>query len=315
MDPKLAFFCAKYLKYMMDVKVASPHTVRAYTLDLAQFLGWEGFRNYFYGPDFMAQKWHPSCEFSTVIEQALRDQIGRCHGQWQGLKAATRQRKYACVKGLLAWFYTEGIIHRDLSLLLHLTKVPTTIPHFLSVDEARVVLQTALRLHRQQASTESRQTLLLFLLLYGGGLRLSEACGLRWSDLQSREQTARVLGKGNKERLVVLPVWVMQVVQDLRSSEGFVLGSSSGPLSSSRGYQLIRRLGAHAALAKPLHPHALRHSFATHMLSSGGDIRSLQELLGHASLRTTQRYTHLSLDDLSRTLESCHPLSQKKEDC
>ncbi len=149
----------------------------------------------------------------------------------------------------------------------------------------------------------------LVLLLYGGGLRVSEAAQLRWKNLVAESQSIRVVGKGARERVVALPDSVWKALAALERKNEFVFGEA---LSNRKAYEWIRQAGQTAKLLKPLHPHALRHSYATHLLTSGADLRVLQELLGHKSLAATQKYTHLSLDHLARSMEKHHPLSASK---
>jgi integrase/recombinase XerC/integrase/recombinase XerD len=152
----------------------------------------------------------------------------------------------------------------------------------------------------------------MILLLYGGGLRISEACSLRWSDMEmAGERSLRVAGKGGRQRVVTVPELTWSALQALPHEGRFVFGGEC-ELSSRKAYEWVRQAGARAGLLKPLHPHALRHSYATHLLSSGADLRVLQELLGHRSLAATQKYTHLSLDHLARAMEKHHPLSASK---
>jgi integrase/recombinase XerC/integrase/recombinase XerD len=170
--------------------------------------------------------------------------------------------------------------------------------NFLSVDEALSLLKV---LH-------DPMTRALVLLLYGAGLRVSEACLLKRKNLVESGRALRILGKGGHERLVALPESAWRALMALPSQGEYVL-SGDKPLHPRAAYELVRQAGLEAGLLRPLHPHALRHSFATHMLSSGADLRVLQELLGHRSLAATQKYTHLSIDQLARTLEKHHPLS------
>jgi integrase/recombinase XerC/integrase/recombinase XerD len=195
----------------------------------------------------------------------------------------------------------EKILSEDLSLRLVSAKVPHKLPHFISADEA-ISLLRALPAGPQRV---------LILLLYGGGLRVSEACGLRWRDLVTDSHALRVHGKGGRTRIVALPALAWRALADLPRAGEFVFGSDQA-LDSRLAYEWVRQAGRTAGLLQPLHPHALRHSYATHLLSSGTDLRVLQELLGHRSLAATQKYTHLSLDHLARALEKHHPLSASK---
>ncbi|MFN8945266.1 MAG: tyrosine-type recombinase/integrase, partial [Pseudobdellovibrionaceae bacterium] len=148
---------------------------------------------------------------------------------------------------------------------------------------------------------------ILFYLLYGCGLRVSEACQMKWSDLNFSSKTITVLGKGNKQRLITAPKIVFELLGKLKKPKSvFLFGDP--PMDRRKAYELVRKSGIQAGLMKPLHPHALRHSFATHLLTSGADLRVLQELLGHSSMSATEKYTHLSTDHLANTLATKHPL-------
>ena len=217
------------------------------------------------------------------------------------MSPASRNRKAAAVRGFLKWAFAEKHFDEDWSTRLVSCKVPQKLPHFISVDEALSLLR-ALPPGRERT---------LVLLLYGGGLRVSEACGLRWKDLVRDSKSLRVMGKGGRERVVALPDLAWEAVVALPqggSSATYILGGER-PLSTRAAYEMVRTGGARAGLLRPLHPHALRHSYATHLLTSGADLRVLQELLGHRSLAATQKYTHLSLDHLARAMEKHHPLS------
>lgn len=281
---------AKYLKSLESVESASAHTLRAYKNDLFQaFGGSEGVA--------LAPGW--------LLEKAQEAQKN-----WGGLAAATRNRKVAALKSFFRYLSEQKLLKEDLAIKLASPKVPKKIPHFLSVDEATAVLK---RLEKDALESEAFETsLLLFLLLYGAGLRISEACALSWKQVAGDFKTARLKGKGGRERLVAFPAPVTALLRKWKkSSDGGVFVWGSKPLDTRKAYEMIRQAGARAGLLKNLHPHALRHSFATHLLSSGANLRTLQELLGHASLQATEKYTHLGLHELARTLEKHHPLGKK----
>ncbi len=237
----------------------------------------------------------------TWDEKTVLELIQKGQATWASLKPASRNRKWAAVRGFLRWLFEEKLINNSMESRLHSAKIPTRLAHFLSVDEA-IALVKSLKDPRVRA---------LVLLLYGGGLRVSEACGLRWKDLKKDSRSILVRGKGGKERLVSLPHSCWKAITGMPAGGKYVL-SAEIPLSTRKAYEWVRRAGIDAKLMRPLHPHALRHSFATHLLSSGADLRVLQELLGHSSLAATQKYTHLSIDHLARSLEKHHPLSASK---
>lgn len=291
-NTELSIEICKYLKYMDNIKSASPHTLQAYELDLHQA--------------FAEQQGDTSSHSNK--SEILLTWTRQAQTRWSRLSLGSRNRKAATLKSFFRWAFQTGFLDQDLSLQIHCPKVPQTIPHFISVDEALAIFKTFI----SSTDQESLQEEVLFLLLYGGGLRVTEACTLKWTQIQFSQRSLRILGKGNKERIVVLPVTAIQKLQKLSqiSYDPFVFGEK--PLHRRKAYEWIKCRGIKAGLQAALHPHALRHSFATHLLSGGVNLRILQELLGHQSLSATQKYTHLSLDSLSRMMEAHHPLGDKK---
>ena len=231
---------------------------------------------------------------------------------WGRLALASQNRKLACVKSFLRWLFEEGMIDRDLHSNIRLPSVPQKLPHYLSVDEALCLVQTLQKAVVQKPTLGNKKDLLLILLLYGVGLRVSEACQLRWDQVEGT--VLRIDGKGGRERLSVMPEMVLKSLKayksdlDMGSQGKFVLA-----MPVRRAFNRVRYWGMRAGLNKPISPHILRHSFATHLLGSGSDLRSLQELLGHRSLVATQKYTHLNISHLAKTLEDRHPLHKHKK--
>ncbi len=303
----LAEYASKYLKYLEDVQSASAYTIKSYAKDLQQFLGPLGAGKELYPPlnSQKVRKVFPSD--SETMENLLRDLSRRALKSWAGLKVSSRQRKVACLKSFFRWLYEKGHTPNNLSSQLRSPRSGgRPLPHFLSLDEALALIRCL-----EQAAPDHQdgpKAAALILLLYGGGLRVSEACQLRWAQIHWEVKAVQVLGKGGRERLVALPDLVFFWLKKLSPQGEFIWGSA--PLNPRVAYSWVRAWGERARLLKPLNPHALRHSYATHLLSSGMDLRVLQELLGHQSLVATQRYTHLSIDQLSRTMEEYHPLGE-----
>ena len=312
----LYFLIESFLKSLALVQSASPLTLQAYWSDLQQAFLWpmedqspiwgpqpgQGFA--IEGPAFVGGATGPHWSETDLLQQAKAAQH-----RWAPLAPSSRNRKVATLKSFFSWLYQEKYLSIDLSYRLKTPKIPQRLPHFISVDEVTAVLTTfpnemTLKEHRKRS---------LFLLLYGGGLRVSEACRLPWTALSSKH--LRILGKGQKERLVPFPRLAFVALNELRKHSDqrneFIFGDH--PLSPRVAYEWIRQMGHEAGLINSLHPHALRHSFATHLLSGGANLRTLQELLGHQSLRATEKYTHLSIDQLARTMEKTHPLGVQKK--
>jgi site-specific recombinase XerD len=269
----------KFLKFLEDIETASPHTIKSYKKDLEQ-----AFFN---------------LEDQQLTEDLLLSKARQAMTRWGTLSPASRNRKSATLKSYFNYLYEQQkLIKRPLAELIHTTKVPKKLPHYLSVDEAISCLKVA-----------TGKEKILFLLLYGAGLRVSEACNLKWKEISFSEKIIRVWGKGKKQRIVALPQNVLLELKRVEEKSPFVFGNK--PLDPRTAYDWVKKMGIHAGLLKPLHPHALRHSFATHLLSSGANLRTLQELLGHKSLQATEKYTHLEVDQLARTMEKHHPLAKK----
>ena len=297
---------SKYLKYKENIESCSSETRRAYNLDLKQaFL----------------QKNTNIFDLKTSVEQAsdLWNLARPALSRWGNLSLASRNRKIATLKSFFNWLFNERLTTKNYAEQLICPKVPKKIPHFLSLDEVLAVLHfyTQEQNHEVDSTFKNKTELLrsktLFLLLYGGGLRISEACNMQWKHIHFDERKILVKGKGNKERFCVVPEYTMTTLKKLKTDNektDFVFGNQ--PLHSRVGYEIIRSIGKKVGLMNPLHPHALRHSFATHLLASGANLRTLQTLLGHDSLQATEKYTHLNVDHLARLIEQTHPLAKGK---
>ncbi len=284
---------SKFMKYLENVESCSDLTLKAYWLDLGQAF-----------PELAGPVKAPkNYQESELLAAARQAQLG-----WGKLSPASRNRKAATLKSFFGYLFREGVLERDLASQIHSPKVPKKLPHFISVDEVISILQSFDR----DTDGITKQEKLLFLLLYGAGLRVSEACNLQWKNVDLQQRVLRILGKGGKERIVAIPQNLADYLKSEKSKSHseFIWGAE--PLNSRTAYEWIRQRGVKAGLLRPIHPHALRHSFATHLLASGANLRTLQELLGHESLTATEKYTHLGVDQLARTLESHHPFGQKK---
>lgn len=215
-------------------------------------------------------------------------------------KPASRARKAAALRGFFDWALKSGYTKKAFSLKLGKYKIPRKLPHFISVDEALVIFKSV-----------KAEDQLLFLLLYGSGLRISEAASVQLSKIDFSASTIEVLGKGGKYRKAVLLPVTMDLIKNLKSEKYIFENTQKEHLSTRTLFERVRQMGLHAGLSRPLHPHMLRHSYATHLLEGGADLRHIQVLLGHSSLQTTERYTHVALDKLASNLEAKHPLSKK----
>lgn len=286
---------SKYLKYMENVKFSSPHTLRAYKNDLSEIFNEDS----------------PQKAFEEDLKKYLLSHLSI----WKDKKLSTRNRKIGTLKSFMGYLFEEKITETNIAEALPSPKVPKKIPHFLSFDEVLSCLSFYKKSLNQEASEAEKikikQQQLLFLLLYGGGLRISEACQLKWSEINFLQKSLRIKGKGNKERIVILPDMVNEELKNCKrhTETTFVFGEA--PLNTRVGFEWIRQTGIKSGLIKNLHPHALRHSYATHLLTSGANLRVIQTLLGHESLVATEKYTHLSLNQLYHVMQTHHPLGKK----
>ncbi|OQW48415.1 MAG: hypothetical protein A4S09_04355 [Proteobacteria bacterium SG_bin7] len=285
-----------YIKYIEKIKTLSRHTCKAYSVDLHQV--------------FLEKN---SNKILEINETQFLKKIRETQNSWGKLSLASRNRKASTLKAFAHWLTQRGYLKRDIAHQIVAPRVPRKIPHFISIDETLALLKIAIqqkKIKNENEKKRSNQQLLLLGLLYGGGLRISEACNIQFSDIDVSRRVIKVTGKGKKQRLITLPqIFWEQIRNQQIKKEKFLFGEK--PLNPRIGYRLVRDLGIKAGLSKPLNPHALRHSFATHLLSEGVNLRTLQELLGHNSLQTTQKYTHLSIDKLTQVMEDYHPLGRK----
>ncbi len=304
----LGEYLCKYLEYLDFQSALSPHSLRAYSTDVLQVFQLDSLY-IVSGPkingecDYFVQ----SNENQTII-MSYEDWTARGLEKlrsWDDISVKSRKRKISSLNGFLNWLRSyHGI---DLGLKVEAPRgVHRKLPHFLSMDECMGILS---HLNSPPLTDLKQVQKKLFTLLYGCGLRISEACEVKWENFSFSQRTLKVRGKGNKERLVVIPKSVSRYLQSLDRKGPYIWGDKALPTRTA--YQRVKDMGKAADLIKPLHPHALRHSYATHLLSSGSDLRVLQQLLGHQSLAATELYTHLDMDQLANTMESHHPLSNE----
>lgn len=305
----MSLFAAKYLNIHSFTGSHTRHTSKSYAIDINQLLTHLELKNVDFIDNKNQYKENKRAPLYIYSDQELLDSTLKMMNNWAHLKPATKNRKVAALKAFFGWLFDEGHLEKNISGRLVCPKVPRKIPHFLSVDEVLSVIQ-----HFKQEAKDpekNQRNFCLFLLLYGGGLRVSEACELLSKNFNFKKSTIKVLGKGQKERMISLPPLVSAHIKKLGSKSKYIFGEKA--LNPRTAYNIIRTAGLKAGLMKPLNPHALRHSYATHLLSSGSNLRIIQELLGHDSLTTTEKYTHLSIQQLSESLNTFHPLSKDSD--
>lgn len=243
------------------------------------------------------------------------------------LSASSVARKVAALRTFYRWMRRSGIVRKNVADELASPKVRKPLPTFVSVDAAAQVVEVPTergeREHLVSDPAFALRDRAMLEVLYGSGLRVGELVGLNLNDVDLDAGSARVLGKGSKERIVplgeksVLALREYLTVRDaLRSKRrppdpvALFRNATGGRLTTRSVQNFVRKWGALGAGRGDLHPHALRHSCATHLLDGGADLRAIQEMLGHSSLSTTQRYTHVSVEHLLKVYDAAHPLAR-----
>ena len=304
MDP-----LASFLAYLRVEKNVSPATVKAYTTDLEQFTA-------FLCAEYGGEGEPGSLDLSLVNLRSVRAFLG--HLSSLGLQPSSLARKLAALRSFFRYLNRESVLEGNPARTLPSPAVPGKLPPVLTVDEAfRLV----------EGSSGSRKSRLrdraILELLYSSGLRVGELTGLNVEDLDTPGGLVRVRGKGRRERLVPLGSKAAVALSRYRNEERKRLAGSPSPiflnlrggrLSSRSVHRLVVAITSGQGWKRRVSPHSLRHSFATHLLSGGADLRAIQEMLGHRSLSTTQKYTRVNIDQLTEAYDKAHPRSRKKTD-
>jgi len=289
-----------YLRHLRDERRLSPHTLSAYRRDLRLFL------------DYCDRG---SIELAALDSYAVRQFAAECHRR--GLSPRSIARRLSAVRRFLGYLVQHDAINSNPAVGVQAPKPARRLPATLDTDQVAGLLA----LEGDDTFTVRDRAMLE--LLYSSGLRLSELVGLDLVDLDLPDQTVRVTGKGNRTRVVpvgrmaiaALKSWIEQRVPMAGIDEQALFVSQRGTRLAARTVQARLKLWAKrqgAGLA--IHPHMLRHSFATHMLESSGNLRAVQEMLGHASISTTQIYTHLDFQHLAHIYDQSHPRARRRDD-
>ncbi|WP_419787692.1 tyrosine recombinase XerC [Pseudodesulfovibrio sp.] len=294
-----------FLGYLSVEKGYSKATVRAYGTDLEQF-------------ELFLERTKGTLEKpGRITREHVRGFLADLHRQ--SISKTSMGRKLSSLRAYFKYLMRHKVIGKDPMFGLHNPKQEKRNPQALNVDQAVSLMEAAV-----EPDPEGLRDIALAEVLYGSGLRISEALGLDLNDVDS--DVIRVVGKGSKERIVPLSDMAVQrlrrymeqrhaLLGDDYSEQALFLGSRTGTrLNRRQANRIVERLAKLAGLPTDVHPHMLRHSFATHLLEAGADLRSVQELLGHERLTTTQRYTHLDMQRLMQVYDRAHPRSGGNSD-
>lgn len=294
---------ARWADSLRYEKNLSRHTLRAYSADVTGFIA------------FLANHNEKPPGLNDLSETSLRDfRSWMSRRAMDGASAATRARSLSGVKNFLSWLDRQGIMHNAAAKTVRSPKLPHKLPRPLSIRQAFVVLD-----NMEGDDWTGERDRALFTLLYGSGLRIDEALSLNIEDLP-RDGFMIVRGKGNKERQVPVLDAVIDAINRYRAACPFAetpgrplfLGVQGKRLNQGVAQKILRDLRGQLQLPETATPHALRHSFATHLLQKGANLREIQEMLGHASLRSTQRYTEINAAELIAVYKAAHPRNKSE---
>ncbi len=313
----------EFLVYLAVEESASDHTIRAYRTDLTHFAcflaAWTGGVDADYRGQPPGRRGTRRAKAAAPEETrtlaageietaAVRAWLARMHAA--SLSAVTMGRKLAALRSFCTWLCRTGALQVNPARAVRNPKAPQKLPRFLTEPEIAALLESP------DDSDEGRRDRAILELLYATGLRASELTGLDETGVDLDQRTVRVLGKGRKERVVPFgsdAAEALRAYLDVRrrwnrdDRPAMFLSAAGKRLSNDSLRKLLSRRLGDAAINKHVTPHAIRHSFATHLLNAGADLRAIQELLGHASLGTTQRYTHVTTARLKAIYDKAHP--------
>jgi integrase/recombinase XerC len=285
----------KFIRYLEVERAVSSHTVRAYRKDLEEFAAYV--------------KTEPEKIDMLDVRGFIADQIKK------GLNKITVGRRLSSVRSFLKFLYREGYIQSNPAKLVSNPKTPHLLPRFLSVEDVFALIEKPEGIGfipvRDKAILE---------LLYSSGLRVGELAGLQVDDLNIRDSLIKVRGKGKKERIVPIGSKALDAIKSylierilIKSRDNALfLNRLSTRLTDRSVRRIVVKYARKISINGRIGPHTLRHSFASHLLQGGADLRVIQELLGHASLSTTQKYTHLDITHLMDIYDKAHPLAKEK---
>lgn len=291
-------FIDAFLGALREQKGYSPHTVRSYRADLIHFFTFLGIRQ------------------KEVSATEIRAYLGTLFSRY---KRTTIARKLSAIRSFFAFLERKTVLKSNPAREISSPKLDRYIPGYLTVDEVFRLLERP-----EKTKPFGSRDLAILELLYSCGIRVSEMAGLNISGIDFDERLLKVTGKGNKERVVPVGRHALGAVERYLDATKYLRGKREegqqdaalflnqrgGRLSSRSIHRIVKKYALECGFSPEISPHSMRHTFATHMLDGGADLRSLQELLGHESLSTTQKYTHVTLDRLMEVYDKAHPRSR-----
>ena len=281
---------------MLRQRNASPHTLKAYATDLGVFAAYVG-----------------SNSLREIDHLSIRGFLS--HLYERGLSKTSVARSLAAVRSLFRWLAREGILEQNPAKLVATPRLPKKLPRVPTIEEMNLVLDSRM----PESASFPERDLLMLELLYGCGIRNSELVGINLDDIRMANEAILIRGKGKKERYVpfgdsvrsalsaYLPTRLKILMETGKSTSALLINRRGGRLTTRSVGRIVKKIAVAKGLSPDVHPHTLRHAFGTHMLEEGADLRSIQEMLGHERLSTTQRYTQLSMKHVLAVYDQTHP--------
>ncbi len=302
---------AFFLQYLRHERNLSEETLRAYAGDLGQFAGYAA-----------ALGGSSEVELKTISPEIIRGYLASVH---MLLEKTSRARKLSALRSFFRYLNNAGLLTENPAELVSHPKIKQRMPSFLPVDAVFHFLDALSRMSLKQGSSwRKARNWALFEVLYSTGIRVSELVKLNLDGVAFDENVVRVSGKGRKERIIPIGMKALdalkyylsalefQFPKARASSRALFLNSRGGRLTARSVDRILKAELIACGLWQRLSPHGLRHTFATHLLNAGANLRAIQEMLGHENLSTTQRYTHVNMEQLMKVYDSSHPRSRKK---
>lgn len=295
-----AALVTQYEEHLALVRNLSDNSIRGYVTDLESFL--------------KHMEKLGIVEFNQLEIEHIRSWLANL--QSTGVARATLTRRIVSIRAFTNWAAANGWLTSDLGANLSVPKPHKVLPEVLNVNEAATVIKSLEVKAAEEPSAENIRDLAMLEVLYGSGIRVSELCGLNLSDIDNSRNTLNVIGKASKQRVVPLGIPAMKALSNyLSTARGELVNqlSADAVFLGSRGKRIDQRTvrevvyEAMKSVGVSMGPHGLRHTAATHLLEGGADLRTVQEILGHASLSTTQIYTHVSPERLQSAYKQAHP--------
>ncbi len=301
---------AGYLAVLANERGSSPHTLRAYERELHSFVA------------FIYETQGPETDPAAIEHTRIRAYLATLYDR--GLSKASAARALAAIRSWFKWLARFGHVESNVASLVATPRLPRHLPRVPSIEQMNRVVDSIKNTEKdaEEAATWPSRDSVIFELLYGCGIRNAELTGLNLADIHWANEAILIRGKGQKQRYVPLGDAAAQAIRAYmaeraarltaakKSSEALLLNlhlRGSGRLSTRSVARIVKRIAIQRGLSSDVHPHTLRHAFGTHLLEEGADLRSIQELLGHERLSTTQRYTQLTATQLTQVYDRTHP--------